>query len=67
MKKLMTITLGLSLFSGSAIFAADRHPAPRGRGDARHADGRDAGRRGSDHRAADHRDAGRRDGRGAKR
>lgn len=54
MKKLMTIALGLSLFTGSAMFAADRHPAP-GRGDAKRGDQR------GDNRRADHRDAGRRD------
>lgn len=47
MKKLMTLALGLSLFTGSAVFAADRGHAPdargRGRNDVKR-DRRDAGR-----------------------
>lgn len=55
MKKMMTLALGLSLFSGSALFAAGR-PAPRGRNDAPRDDrGRNNARR--DNRQGDRRGA----------
>lgn len=61
MKKMMTLALGLSLFSGSALFAAG-HPAPRGRNDARRDDrGRSNARK--DARHDDRRGARRDDGR----
>lgn len=66
MKKLMTLALGLSLFSGSAVFAAGRPgPAPRGRNDARDNRGRNNARRDNHNNARrdDHRGAGRNDGR----
>ncbi len=62
MKKMMTLALGLSLFSGSALFAAGRPAAgPRGRNDAHGDRGRNNARR--DNRQGDHRGAGRNDGR----
>jgi len=60
MKKMMTLALGLSLFSGSALFAAGRPAAgPRGRNDAHGA--RNNARK--DARHDDHRGARRDDGR----
>jgi hypothetical protein len=48
MKKMMTLALGLSLFSGSALFAEGR-PAPRGRNDARNDKGRNNARKDNRH------------------